>query len=85
MLTLNGKRMSKSTGNTILPFELFTGSSPFNKSFSPSVVRFFMLQAHYSGVLDFSNEALVASEKGFRKLMNAFDLIKHHDFVEQQI
>ena len=86
MLTLNGKRMSKSTGNTILPFELFTGSSPhLTKSFSPSVVRFFMLQAHYSGVLDFSNEALVASEKGFRKLMNAFDLIKHHDFVEQHI
>ena len=86
MLTLNGKRMSKSTGNTILPFELFTGSSPhLTKSFSPSVVRFFMLQAHYSGVLDFSNEALIASEKGFRKLMNAFDLIKHHDFVEQHI
>ena len=86
MLTLNGKRMSKSTGNTILPFELFTGSSPhLTKSFSPSVVRFFMLQAHYSGVLDFSNDALIASEKGFRKLMNAFDLIKYHDFVEQHI
>jgi cysteinyl-tRNA synthetase len=77
MLTLNGKKMSKSTGNTILPEELFTGtSSHLEKSFSPSVVRFFMLQSHYGGVLDFSNDALIASEKGFNKLMHASKLLK---------
>jgi len=77
MLTLNGKRMSKSTGNTILPEDLFTGnSSHLEKGFSPSVVRFFMLQSHYGGVLDFSNDALIASEKGFKKLMQAFKILE---------
>ncbi len=74
MLTLNGKRMSKSTGNTILPHELFSGNSPhLTKGFSPSVVRFFMMQAHYSSVLDFSNDALIAAEKGHEKLMGALE------------
>lgn len=71
MLTLNGKRMSKSTGNTVLPGELFTGDNALLvKGFNPSVVRFFMMQAHYSSVLDFSNEALLAAEKGFARLMD---------------
>ena len=73
MLTLNGKRMSKSTGNTILPSELFNGDNPLLvKGFNPSVVRFFMMQAHYSSVLDFSNDALLAAEKGHQKLMSAW-------------
>jgi cysteinyl-tRNA synthetase len=73
MLTLNGKRMSKSTGNTILPFELFSGQNELlAKAFHPSVVRFFMMQAHYSSVLDFSNEALLAAEKGHDKLLAAW-------------
>ncbi|MFP9116054.1 cysteine--tRNA ligase [Flavobacterium sp. RHBU_3] len=73
MLTLNGKKMSKSTGNNILPREIFTGNNPFlSKAFSPSVARFFMLQAHYRSVLDFSDEAITASEKGYNKLMEAF-------------
>ena len=73
MLTLNGKRMSKSTGNTILPGELFSGNnSLLTKGFRPSVVRFFMMQAHYSSVLDFSNDALIAAEKGHQKLMSAW-------------
>jgi len=72
MLTLNGKKMAKSTGNNILPHEMFSGSNPnIDKAFSPSVVRFFMLQAHYRSVLDLSSVALSASEKGFRKLMQA--------------
>ena len=72
MLTLNGKRMSKSTGNTVLPGELFSGNNPLLiKGFHPSVVRFFMMQAHYSSMLDFSNEALIAAEKGFNRLMDA--------------
>jgi len=72
MLTLNGKKMSKSTGNTLLPHELFSGENTLlDKAFHPTVVRFFMMQAHYRSVLDFSSDALVASEKGFYKLMTA--------------
>jgi len=71
MLTLNGKKMSKSTGNTLLPEELFTGGSDLlEKEYSPMVVRFFMMQAHYRSMLDFSSDALSASEKGYNKLMN---------------
>ena len=74
MLTLNGKRMSKSTGNTILPGELFSGNNPLLvKGFDPSVVRFFMMQAHYSSVLEFSNDALLAAEKGHDRLMAAIE------------
>ncbi len=72
MLTLNGKKMSKSTGNTISPDELFSGNNDIlNKAFDPTIVRFFMLQAHYRSILDFSNDALEASEKGYYKLMDA--------------
>jgi len=72
MLTLNGKKMAKSTGNNILPGEIFTGeNSILSKPFAPSVVRFFILQAHYRSILDFSNDALLASEKGFNRLMDA--------------
>ncbi|WP_028298437.1 cysteine--tRNA ligase [Olivibacter sitiensis] len=76
MLTVNGARMSKSAGNGFLPVELFTGNHPLlNKGYSPMAVRFFMLQAHYRSTLDFSNEALEAAEKGFRRLMNALSLL----------
>lgn len=72
MLTMNGKKMSKSTGNSLLPEELFSGKNELlSKGFHPMVVRFFMMQAHYRSVLDFSSEALMASEKGFIKLMTA--------------
>jgi cysteinyl-tRNA synthetase len=77
MLTVNGSRMSKSLGNGFLPAELFTGNHPLlKKGFSPMTVKFFMLQAHYRSTLDFSNEALDASEKGFRRLMNAVNLLE---------
>jgi cysteinyl-tRNA synthetase len=77
MLTLNGKKMAKSTGNNILPNEILNGNTDqLSKSFSPSVVRFFMMQAHYRSILDFSDSALVASEKGFQKLMEALETIK---------
>jgi cysteinyl-tRNA synthetase len=77
MLTLNGKRMSKSTGNTILPAELISGNNAvLSKAFNPSVVRFFMMQAHYTSVLDFSNEALLAAEKGFFRLMEAVEKLE---------
>lgn len=72
MLTMNGKKMSKSTGNTILPEELFSGNNHFfQKPFHPSIVRFFVLQAHYRSVLDFSNETMLAAEKGYNRLMEA--------------
>lgn len=73
MLTLNGKKMSKSTGNYILPNEMFTGENDIlSKPFSPTVTKFFMFQAHYRSILDFSNDALEASEKGFNRLMDAY-------------
>lgn len=74
MLTLNGKKMAKSTGNNILPGEIFTGNNAIlSKAFSPSVLRFFMMQAHYRSILDFSNDAIIAAEKGFNRLMEAID------------
>jgi len=74
MLTLNGKKMAKSTGNNILPREILTGENPnLSKAFSPSVARFFVLQAHYRSNLDFTNEAILAAEKGFYRLMEAVD------------
>ncbi|HET8829721.1 MAG TPA: cysteine--tRNA ligase [Pelobium sp.] len=76
MLTVNGQKMSKSLNNSFLPRELFSGDHQLlNKGHSPMVVRFFMLQAHYRSTLDFSNEALDASEKGFKRLMYAISLL----------
>ena len=76
MLTLNGKKMAKSTGNNILPGEIFSGDNDIlSKAFSPSVAKFFMFQAHYASILDFSNDALLASEKGFNRLMDAYNSI----------
>ncbi|MBK5213075.1 MAG: cysteine--tRNA ligase [Flavobacteriaceae bacterium] len=76
MLTLNGKKMSKSTGNYILPNEMFTGENDIlSKPFSPTVTKFFMFQAHYRSILDFSNDALEASEKGFNRLMDAYKML----------
>lgn len=77
MLTLNGKKMSKSTGNNILPSEIYEGTSKLlSKAFSPSATRFFMMQAHYSSMLDLSDEALLASEKGYNRLMEAISVLE---------
>ena len=74
MLTLNGKKMSKSTGNNIYPSEIISGENDIlSKAYSPSVVRFFMMQAHYTSILDLSDEALLASEKGYYRLMDGID------------
>ena len=76
MLTLNGKKMAKSTGNNLLPGEIFNGeNSHLTKPYSPTVVRFFMMQAHYTSVLDLSDEALGAAEKGYNRLMDALALL----------
>ncbi|MBO3099775.1 cysteine--tRNA ligase [Gelidibacter pelagius] len=76
MLIMNGKKMAKSTGNFILPTEIFSGDNPhITKAFTPSVARFFMLQAHYRSILDFTNNGLLASEKGFFRLMDAINIL----------
>lgn len=77
MLLMNGKKMSKSDGNTISPDELFTGDSPHvSKGYSPMVVKFFMLQSHYRSTLDLTDDALLAAEKGYKRLMEAYKHLK---------
>ena len=72
MITINGQKMGKSLGNFITLPELFSGNHPkLEQAYSPMTVRFFILQAHYRGTLDFSNEALQASEKAYKKVMQA--------------
>jgi len=76
MLTVNGQKMSKSLGNSFLPGELIRGEHPLlDQPYSPMTIRFFMMQSHYASTLDFSNDALKAAEKGFKRLMNAIDSI----------
>lgn len=77
MLTLNGKKMAKSTGNNILPDEMFSGDNDiFSTSFTPEVTRFFLLQAHYRSIVDLSEDALLASEKGFQRLSEGIALLE---------
>ena len=76
MLTLNGKKMSKSTNNYILPNEIFNGNNDFfDKAFSPNVVKFFMYHAHYRNQLDISNDALIGAEKALNKIEKALFLV----------
>ena len=71
MLTINGQKMAKSLGNFITLEQLFKGTHPLlEQAYSPMTIRFFTLSAHYRGTVDFSNEALQASEKGLDRLMN---------------
>ncbi len=73
MLTVNGQKMSKSLGNSFLPYELFSGKHPLlDQGYSPMTVRFSMLQAHYASTLDFSNEGLKAAEKNFKRILQAY-------------
>ena len=68
--------MAKSTGNNILPGEILSGNNNIlSKAFSASVTRFFMLQAHYRSILDFSDDAIVAAEKGYKRLMEAVEAL----------
>jgi cysteinyl-tRNA synthetase len=76
MITINGQKMGKSLNNFITLNDFFDGSHPLlEKAYSPMAIRFFILQAHYRSTLDFSNEALQAAEKGFKRLMAAMQLI----------
>lgn len=74
MITINGQKMGKSLGNFISLDEFFTGSHPLlSEAFSPMTIRFFILQAHYRSTVDFSNEALIASQKGLQRLTEAYE------------
>ncbi len=76
MITINGKKMGKSYNNVIKLSELFSGNHPIlEQAFTPMTIRFFILQTHYRSTLDFSNEALVAAEKGLKRLWEAYELL----------
>jgi len=76
MITINGQKMGKSLGNALSLEDFFNGNNPLlKKAYSPMTIRFFILQAHYRSTLDFSNEALQASEKGLKKLMAALKIV----------
>ena len=77
MITINGQKMGKSLGNFITLEEFFTGSHKLLESaYSPMTIRFFILQAHYRSTVDFSNEALIASQKGLSRLTEAYDRLQ---------
>jgi len=85
MLTLNNKKMSKSTGNNILPVDLITGKNNiFSKPFDSNVIRFFFLQAHYRNVLDISDSSLIASEKGYNRLLEIIKRVKEAELSNEK-
>lgn len=76
MITVNGQKMGKSLGNFINLEEFFTGNSKLlEQAYSPMTIRFFILQSHYRSTVDFSNEALQASEKGLNRLLEASQIL----------
>ncbi|AUC77411.1 cysteine--tRNA ligase [Olleya sp. Bg11-27] len=78
MLELNGQRMSKSTGNTVNPDELLSGNNAFfSKAYTPSVIRFFVAQSSYRSILDLTDDGLLASEKGYNRLMEGVSQLDH--------
>jgi cysteinyl-tRNA synthetase len=82
MITINGRKMGKSYNNVVKLSELFDGSHPIlRQAYSPMTVRFFILQSQYRGTLDFSNEALQASEKALKRLMEAYEWLKAQSFT----
>jgi cysteinyl-tRNA synthetase len=85
MLTVNGQKMSKSLGNSFLPNELFAGDHPLlDQAYSPMTTRFFMLQSQYRSTLDFSNDALKAAEKGYKRLINGLRIAKTLEFQSDE-
>lgn len=85
MLTVNGQKMSKSLGNSFLPAQLFSGDHELlDQAYSPMTVRFFMLQSQYRSTLDFSNDALKASQKGFKRLANGLRIVKTLEYSAEE-
>jgi cysteinyl-tRNA synthetase len=86
MLTVNGQKMSKSLGNSFLPRELMSGEHELlERGYSPMTIRFFMMQSHYASTLDFSNEALEGSRKGFVKMSNALRTIRELEWTNDLV
>lgn len=86
MITINGKKMGKSYNNVITLTQLFSGDHPLlEKAYHPMVIRFAILQTHYRSTFDFSNEALIAAEKGLRRLWDAFIILQNLVQVESEI
>ncbi|SIS82202.1 cysteine--tRNA ligase [Belliella pelovolcani] len=82
MITINGQKMGKSLGNFITLQELFTGKhSLLEQAYSPMTIRYFILTAHYRSTLDFSNDALKAAQKGYKKIINGLKIAKKLEFV----
>ena len=82
MITINGKKMGQSYNNVIKLTELFSGSHPIlEQAYHPMVVRFYILQTHYRSTLDFSNEALQASEKALKRLWEAYEVLKQLSYT----
>ena len=78
MLLMNGKKMSKSDGNSIMPSKLFSGESEhISKGYSPMVVRFFFLQSHYRSTSDLSDSVLQAAEKGYKRFMEGLKTLSN--------
>ncbi|SEJ10675.1 cysteinyl-tRNA synthetase [Dyadobacter koreensis] len=86
MLTVNGQKMSKSLNNSFLPSQLFSGDHELlDQAYSPMTVRFFMLQSQYRSTLDFSNEALKAAQKGYKRLANGIRLAKILKYSDEEV
>ncbi|MFN5694130.1 MAG: cysteine--tRNA ligase [Bacteroidota bacterium] len=84
MITINGQKMAKSLGNGIMVEQLFKGDHPLlAQAFGPMTLRFFVLQAHYRGTLDFSNDALLAAQKGWQRMQTAFKLLNNLPTVNE--
>ena len=78
MITINGQKMGKSLGNFITLPQFFSGDHPsLSRAYSPMTIRFFILQAHYRSTVDFSNDALLAAEKGLERLLDAWRALQH--------
>ena len=85
MITINGQKMGKSLGNFITLQQLFTGEHELlEQAYSPMTIRYFILTAHYRSTLDFSNSALKAAQKGYRKIINGLRIAKKMKFIPQE-
>ncbi len=85
MITINGRKMGKSYNNVIKLTELFTGNHPeLSKAYHPMVVRFFILQTQYRSTLDFGNDALLAAEKGLKRLWDAFETLQKLEYAHDE-
>jgi cysteinyl-tRNA synthetase len=86
MITINGRKMGKSYNNVIKLSELFEGNhAELTQAYTPMTVRFFILQSQYRGTLDFSNEALQASEKALRRFMEGYEWLQAQSFGNETV